>query len=137
MIWMIIIGLVIVLQALGFVWYGPLFGKQWGEIIGMPPRSAMTPEENKAFARSMVKVYVLNVVLTLVTVFAYVVLISVSLAHPLMYTLILFIGIIVPLEASVAMWSGKPKPVAWKMFGIMAGYQFVSFLLMGLALTFF
>lgn len=123
--------LVVIMQALGFVWYGPLFGKLWAEIIGMPPRESLSPEEKKVMGKRMMPVMILNVVLNAVTVFAFF-FFSQTAFLPIPLAIILFVGFILPMTASGAMWSGKSRTLAWKLFWVTSGYQLLAFLAMGI-----
>lgn len=123
--------LVVLMQALGFVWYGPLFGKLWAEITGMPPRDTLTPEEKKCVGKRMLPVMILNVVLNAITVFAFFFFTQTAF-YPIPLAVILFLGFVLPLLAGAAMWSGKPRKLAWKMFAVTAGYELLAFLVMGI-----
>lgn len=127
----ILIGIAIVLQVLGFVWYGPIFGKKYGALINMPAPSQMTSEANKAFHKRMIPTYIINFVLSLVTIFVYLIFVQV-LGAPMMVALLVWLGFVMPIEAGVAMWSGKPRKQAWQLFGITAGYQLLAFVVTAL-----
>ncbi len=125
----------IIFNVLGFVWYGPLFGKKWGNIIGMPPASQMTPEANKEFQKRMIPVYILNFVLSVVTAVVMVRFTGAGHSGVFIVLFMIWLGFIMPLEAGAAMWSGKPRAVAWEMFWLSAGFQFVVFALAGVVLS--
>lgn len=130
-----IVVLVVLMQIIGFIWYGPLFGNLWGEIIGMPRNQTMSSEEKQAFRKRMLPVLVGNILFNILTVFAFFFFTQTTLFYPIPLAVILFLGFILPVEAGVAMWSGKPRQLAWKMFWVMIGYQFIAFLLMGVVYT--
>ena len=130
-----LIVLVILLQAIGFLWYGPLFGKKWAAVIGVPMMSEdCTPEEKKAMQRKMMPTYILGLITTIVMTFA--VFIFAHLFYLLPVMILLYVGIILPLYASAALWSGKPKKLAWQMFWLTAGYQLAAFVVMTLVFMF-
>lgn len=52
--WLAILACVIAAMALGFVWYGPLFGKQWMALMGWGDK---TPEELKAMQAAAMPAY--------------------------------------------------------------------------------
>lgn len=120
---------------LGMGWFGPLFGKAWAEIIGMPMPGDMTPEEAKAFKQKMVPIYMANLAITIVmmwTLFLYVggakTLAGVS---GLVAAFSAWFGFVMPIEAANALWSGKPRRSAWMMFALTAGYQLLCFVIAG------
>jgi len=119
----------VVFMILGSIWYGPMFGNLWGRIIGMD-MSAMTPEKKKEMQKKMWPLYALNFVLTLVTVYTLSYFIK---SFPSMsgFTTAFWIwlGFVMPMAASGAMWSGKQKKMAWSMFWVTMGFQLVAFML--------
>lgn len=52
--WLAVVGCVVVAMALGFLWYGPLFGKRWSDLQGFP---AMSEAEMKAMQSKMMPAY--------------------------------------------------------------------------------
>ncbi len=135
--WAVIVGAVAI-NVIGFIWYGPLFGKVWGNIIGMPPASEMSENENKDFQKKMGPVYLLNFFFSIWT--AYVISFYVAgwtsagttdITNGIMNAFWIWIGFLVPVLAGSAMWSGKSKKDSWKMFGLTAGYYLVSFIVLG------
>lgn len=127
--------LVVITMILGFIWYGPLFGKRWAAIIGMAPSKQMSPEENKAFHKKMIPVYLLNMLSTFVLFFAFayftVFIGPMNTTSSMLYAVFVWFGFIVPTLVSNALWSGKSKKDSLGMFLINAGFQLVSFLLGG------
>ncbi len=132
-IWAVVV-VAVVQMVLGFIWYGPLFGKNWGRIIGMD-MVAMTPEKKKEMQNKMGPTYLLAFVLSLLT--AYI------LAHfirawtdysGMMTAFVIWLGFVMPIVAGASIWSGKPRKVAWEMFLLTAGYQLIAFMLAGLIL---
>ncbi|MBP7741552.1 MAG: DUF1761 domain-containing protein [Candidatus Pacebacteria bacterium] len=120
---------------LGFLWYGPLFGKQWMELSGikMP--------EGKPSLRVMIKPIVLSLVGSFVLVFG---LASVTAFHNaywhvtgyatgLSFAVFLWLAFIVPPYLNFTGWEGKP----WKLFFINSGYWLVYLLLVSVLLTTF
>ncbi len=120
-------------MAVGFVWYGPLFGKTWMQIMGA---ESMSPEAREAMKKNMWAMYAIQFVLSLITAGVLAVHIA-NWSGPdsgLVIALCTWFGFIVTTEASAALWSGKPTKVAWKMFFISAGAQLVTFVVFGLIL---
>lgn len=128
-----ILACVIVAMALGFVWYGPLFGKKWMEIIGA---TVLDELRRKEMQKAAMPLYVITAVLTFVQ--AYV------LAHYLKVwqevsgvenALWIFAAFILPTIAAGAMWNNDSTKVKWARFLIQAGYYLVLFVIFGYILS--
>ncbi len=117
-------------MALGFLWFGPLFGKKWAEY------SSMTPERMaEAMAKGMTLNYIIQAVGALLM--AYV------LAHGIIFgntylnmsgagagmqgAFWFWLGFVVPVSLGSVLWEGKP----WGYWFITAGYYLVTLLVMG------
>ena len=125
----------IVAMVVGFVWYGPLFGKKWAHIIGMTMPEGK--EAVRAAHKSMMPRYALNFVTAFITYYAlgfFAAFVGrLSIIGALVYAIFLWAGFLMPLEASAALWSGKSTKLSWQMFFITAGYQLVAIVLAGIA----
>lgn len=132
----IIICLVLAM-VLGFIWYGPLFRKKWAEIIGADLNDQQKVAEAK---KGMVPMMAANVVITLVTLIALSMLlggfVAASIQLAVLVSVFLWLGFVMPTIASAALWSGKPKKLAWSMFFITAGYQLLMFVIYGVVFSF-
>ncbi len=121
-------------MVVGFVWYGPLFGKVWMEIMGA---GTMTAAERDAIKKSMWVMYALQFVLSLITAGS----LAYHITHwadmntsSLAIAVSSWFGFVMTTSAGAALWSGKPKNLAWKMFFISSGAQLVTFIVFGLIL---
>lgn len=120
--------------ALGFVWYGPLFGKPWMAIMGFTKDSM-----EKAKAKGMGKTYALMTLGSFLM--AYVLAHSIEFASVytktygvsagLMAGFWNWLGFVAPVQAGEQLWGGKP----WKLFLINAGYQLSALLLIGVVIA--
>ncbi len=130
-----VLALAVGFMVLGFVWYGPLFGKIWMRIIAADT-GMISPEQKKEMQKKMGPVYLLNFVLVIITLgtLGFVISDWSSASGPVTALLVWF-GFIMPMAASAAMWSGKPRTLAWQMFFLTAGYQFVCFIIAGAVLA--
>ncbi len=120
----------IVSMGIGFLWYGPLFGKAWIKLSGM----SMKDMEKKK-KKGMTKTYVIAFIGTLVM--AYV------LAHFVDYvgatTLSagaelgswLWIGFFAPTLLGIVLWEGK----SWKLYLLNVGHYLVTLVVMGAILA--
>ena len=64
-------------MVIGFLWYGPLFGKKWLAVIG---RSTLTQEEKGANTRAMAKTYITSFLSALVMIFVLALVIDITRA---------------------------------------------------------
>ncbi len=122
------------MMVLGFLWYGPIFGKQWSALMDFTPEKMAA-----AKAKGMTVNYVIMIISAL--------LMSFVLAHALIfastYLKIMgfpaglmagfwnWLGFVVPVSVGSVLWDGKP----WKLWFINAGYYLVGLLLMGIILA--
>lgn len=123
-------------MAIGFAWYGPLFGKKWSELMGWSPMTPEKMEEMKkkampgyaaSFAGALVMAYVLSHVL----VFASSYMQTSGWSAGLSSGFWMWLGFIAPITIGIVFWDGKP----WTLWIINAGYWLVSILTMGVILA--
>jgi len=129
-----VIGAAAAAIVLGFLWYGPVFGKKWMQ------ESGLTEDKmNAAKAKGMGKTYAIMVVSTIIM--------SYVLAHSLLFanTYLNTSGVSAGLQAGFWNWLGYVAPVSlgavlwdgksWIYWFITAGYYLVSLLVMGVILA--
>lgn len=122
----------IISMALGFIWYGPLFGKKWLEITGATKADEATRAEMMKRAN---KLYAVQFLLSLFQVFVLAYYIASSTATSgISNALWIWAAFIMPTVAGSAMWNSDSAKVSWARFLIQAGYQLVLFALFGLIL---
>jgi len=121
-------------MALGFLWYGPLFGKMWMKLSGMTKEKM---EEAKK--KGMTTGYILSFVGALVM--AYVP--SHSLVFASSYTKVMgvsagimagfwsWLGFVAPVTLSSILWDGK----SWNLWILNNGYHLLQLLIMGTILS--
>lgn len=122
-------------MVIGFVWYGPLFGKQWMALSGMTKENI---EEAKK--KGMSKMYVLTFIGSLAM--------SYVLAHSLFFAatylnveglnaglqtgLWNWLGFIAPVTLGTVLWDNKP----WKLWVLHNAYWLVTLTVMGVILAY-
>ena len=125
---------------IGVIWYGPLFGKKWGKVIGMPTGENLSKAEMMAMQKALIPTYLANFLASFVQYFAlgfFAALIGgLTISGALLYAVFIWLGFVVPVLAGIALWSGKSKKVGWMMFGISVGYQLVALLAGGVIWAF-
>ena len=112
----------------GFVWYGPLFGKQWGKLVGF------TPSKTLAAKKNMTQTNLMMFISSVVT--AYVLFHFIWYAAPGSLTLFIALktatwaglGFIAPVSFSTFIYNPDKKPMSLLLIEV--GYQLVSLLVM-------
>lgn len=133
--WWAVIVSAIVSMIIGSIWFGPLFGKKWSEVMGVDFDSK-SEEEKKAMMKMMGPMYALQFILSLLTLYILAHYIAGWQPQPgamggIINALWIYIGFIVPTLAGNAMWSGKTKRLALNMFWINAGYNLILYVVFG------
>jgi hypothetical protein len=117
---------------IGALWYGPLFGKKWMEIMGVNPQDA---EAMKHMQKSAKPLYAVQFLLVLFQVYVLAHFIAIwEEATGVETALWIWAGFIMPIVAQGAMWNNDPRKVSWTRSLIQAGYQLVLFIVFGLIL---
>lgn len=120
---------------LGFIWYGPLFGKAWEKLMGF------TPEKLTQAKKSMQQTYLVMFVSSLVTAYAlfhfiwYAAPGSLTIFISIKTALWAWVGLVVPVSLTKHLFSPDRKPM--NLLFIETGYHFVSLILMGVIFYFF
>lgn len=118
----------------GFVWYSyALFAKPWMKLMGY------TKESMAKDQKAMGPMYALSFVLSLVTAYLLAHVMAMSkevignpdLTTGLMTAFFMWLGFIMPVQATDVIFGKKP----WKLFYINTGYQLASVLVMGVVIA--
>lgn len=121
-------------MVLGAIWYGPLFGKKWMEIVGVNPADL---EARKKMQKSAGPLYAVQFVLTLFQVLVLAHLVAdTNIAGGLERSLWIWAAFIIPALAGAVMWTNEAAKLKWARFLIQGGYQLVLFTVFGLLLQF-
>lgn len=116
-------------MVVGAVWYGPLFGKKWLEIIGA---DAEDLEKRKEMQKKAGPLYLVQFVLVLFQVLVLAHLIAdTETASGLERALWIWAAFVMPTIAGTAMWNNDSAKVSWARFLIQSGYQLVLFIIFG------
>jgi hypothetical protein len=122
--WAIVISIVVSV-VLGFLWYGPLFGKKWMALNGMtmpdpkPGFSTMIKPMLISFVGAFFMSYVLSIAISIGQTLG-----QTGIACALAIAVTNWLGFIVPIHFNSAGWEGKP----WTLFFINTGYWLVYLL---------
>lgn len=131
--WAILVGGVFAM-VLGSVWYGPLFGKKWMEIVGA---TALDEAQRKEMQKKAMPLYGVQFVLTLFQVLVLAHLINDTTAVTgLERSLWIWGAFIMPTIAAGAMWNNDSAKISWARFLIQSGYQLILFIVFGLLIQY-
>lgn len=112
--------------AIGFAWYGPLFGKQWSKEQGWS-ESDMSKQKSAGMGKS----YAIMTVGSIFTAFILAQFIKIAGAvtawDGATVGVWAWVGFAVPLLLSSVLWEGK----SWRLYQINVGYQLVVMAVMG------
>lgn len=117
----------------GFVWFGPIFGKKWMQISGA---TDMDLEKRKEMQRKAMPLYFVQFLLTLfqLYVLAWYISYTVNVSSGIHTAFSIWIAFVMPTLAGSAMWNNDAPKVKWAKFLIQAGYQLVIFIIFGFIL---
>lgn len=127
-------------MALGFLWHGPLFGKQWMALMGITSQQAdamkSSPEAKNKMMRSYGMAFVGALVMAFVLAHFYVFAKDYMEADGLTAGLAsgfwAWLGFVAPVTMGAVLWEQKP----WKLWVINAGYYLIALLVMGILLSY-
>jgi len=130
-----IIGSMILSVVLGFIWYGPLFGKQWMKLSGivMPDQKPSFTVMLKPMLLSLVGALFLSFGLASATAFHNAYWNVTGFGADLSFAFFLWLCFMVPPYLNLTGWEGK----SWKLFFINTGYWLVFLLLSAVLLALF
>jgi hypothetical protein len=113
----------------GYLWYGPLFGKEWEKLVGL------TAEKKAKAKKSMAQTYSIMFITALIM--AYVLFHFIWYAAPGSYTLFIavktavwaWLGFVATVSLTKYLFTPDKKPI--NLLFIETGYQLVALILMG------
>ena len=118
-------------MVLGFLWFGPLFGKSWMALSGV---SVPSPEQRKKMGPLYLLAFVAALIMAFVMAhalyFASTVLQVSGVSAGLQAGFWNWLGFVAVVTLGMVLWEGK----SWKLWAIINGYWLVSLLVMGVIL---
>ena len=127
--WLAVLVAAIVNFVVGWLWFGPIFGKTWKNLMGITSESMgamkMTPTMAMVggFITSLIMAYVLAVVLSLAAV--------ASVGSALGVAFWVWLGFVATVTSGMWLWEGKP----FKLFALVALEHLVGMSLAAVVLT--
>jgi len=122
-------------MVIGFLWYGPIFGKIWASLQGWT--SQMMDEQKakggmgKSYALMFIGSLLMSFVLSHAIVFASTYLKVAGVSAGLTAGFWNWLGFIAPVTLGSVLWEGK----SWKLWILNNGYYLVTLLVMGTILA--
>ena len=121
-------------MVIGGIWYGPIFGKKWMEIVGF---DTTDEEAKKKMQKSALPMYVAQFLLTLFQVLVLAHLVAdTKIVGGLERSLWIWAAFVIPTLAGAVMWTVDSGKIKWSRFLIQGGYQLLIFIIFGLLLQF-
>lgn len=121
-------------MVLGWLWYGPIFGKAWVSMMGFTPEK-MEELKKKGMAAPYVIMLVGSIVMSFVLanalIFAETYLKVSGVTAGIQAGFWNWIGFIAPVTMGVVLWEGKP----WKLWLLNVSYYLVGLVMMGVILA--
>ncbi|MEK7141583.1 MAG: DUF1761 domain-containing protein [Patescibacteria group bacterium] len=120
-------------MSVGYLWYGPLFGKLWMKEMGM--KGTMSEAAILGMAKSYAIMFVGSLVMAYVLAhaifFASTYLNMTGLPAGIMSGFWNWLGFVAPVTLGSVLWEGK----SWKLWILNNGYWLVTILVMGVILS--
>ncbi|MCI0542311.1 DUF1761 domain-containing protein [bacterium] len=123
-------------MVVGFLWYGPLFGKPWADMMGLKfdspeAKMAMQKKALPSYAASFVGALIMACVLAHLLVYSSSYMGVSGVSAGLSAGFWSWLGFVAPVTVGIVFWEQKP----WKLWFINAGYWLVTMLVMGVVLA--
>jgi len=114
-------------MVVGYLWYGPLFGKTWMKLTGMKEmgnKDEMPKAYLLTFVGALLSAYVLAVILGLTK--------TIDLAGSLTVAFWVWLGFLAPLLLGGVLWEGK----SWNLYFLNASQKLVDLLVVAAVLSY-
>jgi Protein of unknown function (DUF1761) len=121
-------------MVIGWLWYGPLFGKQWASAMGFSPeymQEAMKKSGAKSYIIMAIGAILMAFILDHAIIFASAYLGLTGIAGGVVFAFLNWLGFIAPVTIGSVLWENKPL----KFWFITSGYYLVTLLVMGIILS--
>ncbi len=121
-------------MVVGFLWYGPVFGKKWMELSGISPEKMKAGQSSgmgKSYAIMFIGSLLTSYILAHALIFAEAYLQVSGLSAGLMVGALNWLGFVAPVTVGAVLWEGKP----WMLWVLNSGFYLFSLLVMGAILA--
>lgn len=131
--WAVLLGAVLSM-VIGSIWYGPLFGKKWAEILGVNTKDK---NQMKEMQESAMPLYFVQFILTLFQVLVLSHLVAdTERVGGIERSLWICAAFVMPTLAGSVMWTNESTEKKWSRFLIQLFYYFILFFVFGAVLQF-
>lgn len=131
--WAVLLGAVLSM-VIGSIWYGPLFGKKWAEILGVNTKDK---KQMKEMQESAMPLYFVQFILTLFQVLVLSHLVAdTERVGGIERSLWICAAFVMPTLAGSVMWTNESTEKKWSRFLIQLFYYFILFFVFGAVLQF-
>ena len=128
--WIAVIVAALVSIILGFLWYGPLFGKKWMSLSGITPKQIETAKR-----KGVTGSYIIMIISTLVAVCVLGILINATnssgVSDGATLGFLVWLGFVATFSLGSILWEGK----SWGLWILNNGYQLINYLIIGMILA--
>ncbi|MDO8537835.1 MAG: DUF1761 domain-containing protein [archaeon] len=113
----------------GYIWYGPLFGKTWMALSGMDSKKMEQAKKGmmKGYLISFIGAFIMACVLAYVLAYSS----SVGIADAIQGAFWMWLGFIATVQIGMVLWDNKPM----KLFLIHTSHQLVSVIVMAIIIV--
>ena len=115
---------------LGFVWYGPLFGKTWMNLMDIDKKK-MGEAKKKGMAANYVIMIISTLVMSYILAHFVKYLGATDIAGALQTAIWIWLGFIATVQIGIVLWEGKP----WKLYFLNTAYWLVNLAVMATILA--
>lgn len=116
---------------LGGIWYGPLFGKQWGKLMGWGEEKMEQMKKDPVAKKKIMKAYVVHFLASLVMAYVLANILdfakATTVSAGMQGAFWTWLGFIATTFLGMVLWGGK----SFKLYCIDAGFYLVNMLIMG------
>lgn len=120
---------------IGFVWYGPIFGKIWGKIHGF---DKLSKETQQKMMKEMGPYYGLQLFVTVITTFVLAIFIeNLSGWNPYGMAFFFWLGFTVPAQVSAVIFGGTPREWIITKIALQSGAALICYEVAAAILSFF
>lgn len=95
-----------------WIWWGPIFGKKWGDLMGFG-KAEMKKAKEKGMAGPMIVMIVANIIMAYVLSMLLMATGVATMSAALMLGFWLWLGLIATLQIGVVLWQNKPMSLFW------------------------
>lgn len=111
----------------GFLWYGPIFGKTWTAFMGMDPKK-MTDEMKKGMMKGYLVAFIAALVMAYVLAHVIAYTLATSIMDAVFAAFWTWLGFIATVLIGIVLWEKRPV----KLYLINASYYLVTLIVMAI-----